>query len=502
MPLSKAHYVNLKNGQFDSTSRGEFASLFQTFAASPARDNLVVYFHGGLVGEGQGMATAERLLPVFQAAGSYPVFFVWESGLMDMTHNLGEIAREPIFKLLLRKVSQFAVGKIIQTEGTRGPQLELPLESEVDGELARLERGEMPFSDVDWTAVLADEVLQSTEQEQFESEFKRDTAIETEAQLIANSFRTSEDVKADLESRGTTVRGSSLTLMSPAIVEEVKQEIKQQAGADANEKARGLFTAGFLLKHAVSLLKRVVVRFAKRRAHGVYATIVEELLREFYVANVGELIWTHIKKDTADAFQPNPAIFGGTAFLEETKTMWQSGHKPRITLIGHSTGAVYICNLLKQAQQQRLPADVKFDVIFLAPACTCSLFAEALGEAGGRIDHFRMFTMSDENEKANRLLPVVYPHSLLYFVSGVVEKDADHPIVGMQRFYSGAPPFDPTSFPDVDVVRRYIATDQARAVWSVTDLGQGKASASKTHSDFAKDDVTLSSLKHIIHAGF
>ena len=36
-----------------------------------------------------------------------------------------------------------------------------------------------------------------------------------------------------------------------------------------------------------------------------------------------------------------------------------------------------------------------------------------------------MFTMTDENEKKDRLVPVIYPHSLLYLVSGVVEPEVD-----------------------------------------------------------------------------
>jgi len=503
MPLDKTHYVNLKNGQFDSTTRLQMATLFQTFAASPARDNLIVYFHGGLVGEAAGMATAERLLPVFESSGGYPVFFVWESGLIDaIKNNLGEIAGERIFQLLLKKVGQFVSGKVKQALdlGTRGPQLELPTESEVALELAKAGGPEMPFGDLDWTAVLPGEELLATEQRQFEDAFSRDRDIDAEARRIANSFRTAADIQADLDSRGVTVRGSSQTLMSPSVIEE----IRQAAGADADGQTRGLITSGFLLKHAVSLLKRIVVRFARRRAHGVYATIVEEILRELYVANVGEFIWTQIKKDTADAFQDPATQYGGSAFLQETKAMWEAGRRPRITLMGHSTGAVYICNLLMQAQQ-RLPADVKFDVVFLAPACTHSLFSAALAAAGGRIDHFRMFTMSDGKEQADSMVPAVrllYPHSLLYFVSGVVEKEADCPIVGMERFYSGAPPFDPAKIPDVDAVRTFVTADPARVVWSISDSGPGRASAATSHSDFGKEANTLESLKHLISRGF
>ena len=42
--------------------------------------------------------------------------------------------------------------------------------------------------------------------------------------------------------------------------------------------------------------------------------------------------------------------------------------------------------------------------------------------------------MTDELEQADRLIPVIYPHSLLYFVSGVLEDEADKPLLGMERY--------------------------------------------------------------------
>ena len=50
---------------------------------------------------------------------------------------------------------------------------------------------------------------------------------------------------------------------------------------------------------------------------------------------------------------------------------------------------------------------------------------------------FRMFTMTDDAERKDGLLPVVYPRSLLYFVSGLLETGPDgkgepgDPLVGL-----------------------------------------------------------------------
>jgi hypothetical protein len=117
-----------------------------------------------------------------------------------------------------------------------------------------------------------------------------------------------------------------------------------------------------------------------------------------------------------------------------------------------------------------------------------------------------MFTMSDENERNDQLIPklkLVYPHSLLYFISGVLEKDGggDMPIVGMQRYfdarlYSGA------KHPAIVPFRTLIEQNAAHGVWSKQLGGNGLSSASLTHGDFDDDPATRSSLIHILKHGF
>jgi hypothetical protein len=101
--------------------------------------------------------------------------------------------------------------------------------------------------------------------------------------------------------------------------------------------------------------------------------------------------------------------------------------------------------------------DVAYDVIFLAPAACADVLEKTLRQARNRINHFRSFGMQDSLKSAEILLQLVdqppsstvndllgqtYTSSLLYFVSGVCEDtDDDTPIVGMERFFSGRPPF-------------------------------------------------------------
>ncbi|MBI4333239.1 MAG: hypothetical protein HY673_18395 [Chloroflexi bacterium] len=498
MAFTTDHYINLKNGLFDSTSKDDLVHLFSNFSADANSGKMVVHFHGAGNTEESGMAIAERLLPVYRSAGAYPVFFLWESGLLQtITHNLDEIARENIFQLLLKKVAQFAAAKLKQPPGARAAgYLELPTESAIAKELAGPGDGGVPLARLDEIALPADAGLSRTEEQQFTEAVEADPDIELEANRIANSFRKAQDIQAERQAtRGARVRGSTVTLMDPAVIGEIDRQ------ATATGQTRGLITTSFVIKHGASVLRRVIERFAHKRSHGLYATIVEELFREFYLANAGTMLWSLMKQDTADAFKDDPDRYGGTAFLELLKTHWQNGGRPGITLVGHSAGTVYICHFLQHAQK-RLPPEVKFDVVLLAPACTFTLLSETIQAAGGRLGGFRLFALQDALERSDRLLPVVYPHSILYIVSGILEDEADKPITGMQRFYSGAPPFDASRYPDVAKVRTFLGQQPANLVWAKESSGPGRTSEAYRHSSFDNDPATLASLQHIVSHGF
>jgi pimeloyl-ACP methyl ester carboxylesterase len=210
-----------------------------------------------------------------------------------------------------------------------------------------------------------------------------------------------------------------------------------------------------------------------------------------------------MKQDTADAFKNDAAIYGGTAFLAALRDRIDPAAPPRITLVGHSTGAVFISEFITHAAAT-LPSEVQFGVVFEAPASTCAKTAETLAQHRARIANFRMFTMSEAYELDDKLVPVIYPHSLLYFVSGVVEFEADAPLVGMARFYE-ANHFPPGGFPDVATVRDFVAESTGHAVWSVTEdtAPAGQRSHAEGHTEFDDDDEeTLESVKHILREGF
>jgi Putative serine esterase (DUF676) len=106
-------------------------------------------------------------------------------------------------------------------------------------------------------------------------------------------------------------------------------------------------------------------------------TIVEEILRALYLGNFGSAIWEEMKKETQDAFSADSNIFGGPAVIEEICQLVQEKPGTKISLVGHSTGGVYIGNFLvhvDQALRAQGDTTTQFDVILLAPANTYDFF--------------------------------------------------------------------------------------------------------------------------------
>ncbi len=418
----------------------------------------MVHFHGGLVNRQTGLAMAERLGPIYENAGGYPLFFLWQSGFGEtIAHSLSAIGGERIFKRLLARILQFLVGKARETSGsTRGIAVDLPDLQEVYQAVSS-EGTEEPFSDLPEQA----ELLSDSQQQQFLAMVRNDSVIQGEADRIAKTKATN---------------------ISPEVLSEI-------AGEVTDGRDRSLVTTARLVKGALATVKRVVERQRLGRSHGLYATAVEELLREFYLASAGRLVWQRMKQETTDAFGGDGERFAGTGLLEELAALESSVP----VLVGHSAGALYVCNFLAKADAL-LPEGRDFDVVLLAPACDFQTMERALTQHGHRLRHLRIFCMKDEVERKDRLLLPVYPHSLLYFVSGVLESRADWPLLGMERFHSNREQFSSPEFPEIESVRAELEGRPDSTVWSVANGRAGLTSEAVRHGDFDDDGATLNSL--------
>lgn len=498
MNVERDHVIHSRGGKLAAgvSSVADVERIVEQAVGNAHPRGIVIHFHGGLVNRAAGLTIAQNLAPVYDGAGAYPIFFVWESGFIEsLKNNLDDILRDKVFQELVKKAAEWALKKGASGIATRGAGQTInaaqvrkdfdtwfagsaatpPIKLDSPGRGGLTTRGVEPDE-----ADLAAEI---------EAEIETDPDFEA---TIAGLF------VASGRGAAAVTRGAGIT---PAAVGVLVDQTALDAMFPSRPTAttRGgiawLSVAKFLAKVVIAVLRR----FWKERDHGGYTTVVEEVLRAAYLAKVGEVLWRQMKKDTADAFQPGG--FAGTVLLNALVNQQAAGRAlPPITLVGHSTGAVYINHLIRHAVK-RLPG-VRFNVIFLAPACRNEDFADVLKVHGTAVANFRMFAMKDELEQNDHLVSVIYPRSLLYFVSGVVEGDVDAPIVGMQRFINDEKVFSEAEFPEVDRVRDFLAENGRRAVWSVATQQTGMKSSSKSHGDFDNDPDTVTSVAAILAQGF
>lgn len=489
--LRKHHVVDLVNGCFSPrrTTAADLANIFQNLGRASDKQHLVVHFHGGLVSRRSALDAAQKLFGTYRSAGAYPLFFVWNSDpVSTLFGNLNEIAKEPVFRRMMSLMARFLAGKLLEAKGERGEHLLLPSPKQMPQDLSGLKT----YLDTEEAKrSFLDPMLRRGQLKQLEREMRRDSVLRNEAEAIAQAMLPPELVgeaaRAHRTSRGRKpIQASSKSLMSRSVINQIARQAPRPG-------ERGVAAFSTLIGYAVQITRAVLKRYRKGRDHGLYTTIIEEILRSLYLDNVGQLCWELIKGDTRDAFGGDPEKHGGTAFIQQLKTA--SSRLRRVSLLGHSTGAIYIANLLEHADSV-LPRSNSFDVAFFAPACSFALLHERLGIFKKRVDNVRSFGLSDVLEHGYWEIPGLYDASLLYLVSGVLEKDgADTPLVGMERF------FDPSRYPEKKV-RDVVAYFNGESLWSVVDRGDGRRSAAKRHAGFEREQMTMSSQGYFLAHGF
>jgi hypothetical protein len=341
------------------------------------------------------------------------------------------------------------------------------------------------------SAVPEDTELTAGELQQFETAVMNDQVLRQEAAAIAEQARA-------LQGEGAPPAGqlSRHTWMSPSVVAEM-----QTPGGEGSLVS---FAVLRIARGCIAAIVKVIERYATRRDHGFHRTIVEEILREFYLANAGKFLWDGMKNAIESSFSGSPDDCGGAAFLEGLLRIWEAGHRPQLFLVGHSAGSIYIAKFLAHAAG-KLPHDMKFGLLLVNPAATFPPMADAAGKTAAHLTGARLFAMGTTREGQEPLVhsaPFVYPGDLLYLVSGILEDEPDTPLVGMQRFYSGLAPFTQDRYPAIFKVDANSFLGAAHGLlWSQTTQ-TGFECDLKSHGNFHADKQTVDGIVHILKNGF
>lgn len=451
--------------------------------AAAGAGEITIHLHGGLVKEKAARDMASRLAPVYGGPNKIPVFFVWETGFFEtIGNNLARIGQEKIFKTLVGRIIRHVVGKVLlDTPGSKAATDTCPLPSPLDvrTELASAElQAREPYLNASPRHNVQD--LTQAEEARFAAELDQDTTL---AEEVANILAGQNLVPPPGAKSPDTAPTAVGTMMSPNVLAELKADAEAPGG-------KGLLSTAALIKHAAKVLVRVVRRFGKGTDHGVYTTVVEETLTELYLDAMGALIWGSMKNDARDTFA-NAKGAGRLFFAElaaQIKLRKDAGQPlPKINIVGHSAGTIFACHLLQHLAADH-PEIRVHRLVFLAAACRCDLFSSVLRihEQRPLWNEFRSFALSDDLEKGYWEVPVIYPRSLLYLVSGLVEVDdknahaPDTPLVGMERHIKW-PRYTGDS---LKVVRDYVLAMPERNVWSVEDSGPGRRTNAVKHGAF------------------
>jgi hypothetical protein len=514
----------LRDGKYDGMTRDDVAKTFTAFRAQTATTRLALFFHGGLVDKASGQKGAANEYEQYNEI-VFPLFFIWESGIWEvLAHHLPLIFAETIFGRVVDHANDLVSSKISEAQSAR----RLP-------EIASLEMS-LNMADTDREKL----ALTSADIDAFMMAIKNDEKIQHEAVAIARTSRGVESLMATTPTN-RSLQLSARTYLSPEVVSAIRGayvqanranlETSQTLDALPFDIGGALQAAWAIAKSAVPAIINSLKRFVAKRDHGITCTIVEEVLRALYLANTGSSIWEEMKRETEDAFGADSTIYGGTAVIEELCAQLQQKPSTPITLVGHSTGAVYIGNFLRHIDiALRAQGDVNtmFDIILMAPASTMDFYTS---HYASRVRGIRIFQMKDATEQQDHLmsrdvgpadpsiLGSVYPRSLLYLVSGICEYfegqggDGPHtfdgndmPILGMDRFYTQSAVFTPGDYPSVGrVVEQFAAAPSSNYVRvlspTATTAKDGYRSTAEKHGNFPGDEPTIKSIQVCFQQG-
>ncbi|MBX9953246.1 MAG: hypothetical protein K2Y39_28990 [Candidatus Obscuribacterales bacterium] len=433
--------IYLYKSKYGKARKTQLEILKKFFQDWNTAQPMVICFHGGLIEESKALDLAARL--EFEFGNAHTLFFIWNSNpvviLKDLVQRAAGFLETDEAKAVLKSVSRGAKKK-----GVKEKLSSVRLRKQANGVLWR--------------------------REPYKSDLKK---VASELPAIPKIFE-EELFKARLSS-GVTRRKKSSFLKKQGFFGNLKDGVESL----------------FMLFH---VLRRKRPGSGDDRA--LRAVIVEEVLRALWVDKIGGLVWNGIKEQIRESFKAGGA---GTAFLKALKVYCKINPSPkRIILVGHSAGTIYAAHMIAAANKI-LPPECKFEVVFLASACTFKTFEKLVLKNQARVkkDGIWFFGLQGKTEKSdalmkgNNVLEFLYPHSLLYFVSGVLGKDSNEPLIGMELFFKNSK----HNKGSVKKVRDFVKPKYR--YWSPID----KKVTAKDHANFIEDTALLASIRKIIDTG-
>jgi hypothetical protein len=439
--------------------------------ALAGKERLLIHLHGGLVDEAHGLGIANAMA-MHYGDTACSLSLVWETGILEtLRNNLVGVANTKVFKKALSWILAKAMPELGSSGGARGGEVGLTDQAEIEA-LLQTETGVQALD-----AALAAEVDRGLATIRARGGM---VGEKTEDQLTNELAFDIDDLRVLLDNG-----------------EDGSAPILRQTESAASARGGTAAVALFLAKVIIAVVKR----YRAGTHHDPLPTAVEELLRAAYLAEIGAFAWSEMKEKSEEMWIDDGAAPGerghvGGYILLRLEELQKARPALTIDLVGHSAGSIVICAMLAAIKAQN--RQIKFrNVLFLAPAVRLDVFKAAVTPPL-LFRQFRLFTMTDEAEKADKLVGLIYPRSLLFLVSGLFEDKPGTPLAGLARHIKTRTSSAGASYDDL---RGWLADDHRLVLSPSGDEAiDGLRTRAAHHGDFDNDPMTLASLLFLAKA--
>jgi hypothetical protein len=435
--------------------------------ANSGKSSVSMHFHGGLVGRESGLEGARSFAAYMQNTNSYPVSFIWETDIVTiLKERLLTINESPFFKKMLLKALKKFAERYVPTINSRGGS------SKISDEWIREEMSkEVPFSG--WN----------------ESQMGVSRGLVSDKQFERGERKVTGEIQAELE------REFDADADLAILIKEYNKDATPSTGS------RSILSFASAIISIAKIVWRCIRRFHNDRDHGFYPTVVEEVLREFYIGEIGAEVWGLMKTKATHMWHASEGQENVAAYFMNSLIKRMNGSASlQVNLVGHSAGSIAVLNGYRSFFNSSHSHLIK-EIILIAPACRFDLFKDVMKATDPLKGRWSIFALSDEREKTDIMIPVLYPQSLLYFVSGLLETeeegDADDVfILGMERFWKKGSVFENDLM--IKGVKEFFSQSHGAAFAAALEKNMGRRTDGFRHGQIDDDEVTKESIQYLI----
>lgn len=362
--------------------------------------DILIWIHGAFITQEEAQRTADIRAQLLADKPVFPIDFAWHSGITEQLPDiLDHIVARRLGSGILDLVEKYIAGRLsFQPAGAAAAAL--------------------PQATYDLT--------------------------ETDRALLNEAVKRSPDLMAEEAHLGRKLTGlaamAPLTVAEfeadPATMSDLDKRILEVAGKEDGHAAMAVNPLTWLTvaKVVFQVASAVLDRYRRgRERRQIRATILEELVSLLGVFGDG---WEALKKDAEAHFTPGGA---GLELLNALKESWPDENKRRVIVAGHSTGAVFLNAMVREAS---VPGG--FHLRYLAAASRVDVTAKSLNR--DKVASAWLVSLRESVESTEALLGMlpdkfkvfrdVYPGSILYIVSACCEGKPDVAVLGLDCFMS------------------------------------------------------------------